>query len=978
MNRSALAWVSGICGLLLLAAFWSVSTTWADETIAGTPTATRTATPTATATATSTAAPDSASARQPAQAGNVSYLPLIRRGISSGGEPSCAVQTDMFEGGSLDTSLWQFVNPLDDATLTVDEAGATIAVPATAEHRLWQGDYTLARLTQPANDTDFDLEVRFDSIPAGTYALQGLVFAGEKDGQEHLLRIEFYSDGPDLKVYAATFGNRTLAEVLNSGTIGQTSSAVPPLFMRVQRAGSQWTYRYSDDGATWETVVSFEDAFTLDAVSIYAGNQGGASRPAQSTLVRSFVNHTCKAVQPTATPTLTPTTSPTMTPTATQTPSATPTRTTTATPTMTPTPTTCVESPETDSFDSGSLDTGRWEFVDPVGDATLHVHDASIEIALPAGTEHRLWDGQYNLARLMQTVEDGDFDVEIAMDSLPAGAFAAYHGMVVEGSKAGTEHLLRLEFNSVGPELRLFAAQFDNRIRTATLVNTTLGQTSAITAPLFLRVQRAGERWTVWYSSDGLDWQRGVSFTDAFQVARVGIYAGNEGSAPPATSAIVRHFINRHCVLLPAITSLDYSYSPTTQQLQVDWTTDRPTTGRVDYGATEAYGNSQADPTSAQEHSVVISGVQPDTLYHFRVVATDAAASTIASPDVVFTAYADAAADAIDVWYGPFQSFGKPGRSQRWVNILGRLTDPTSILTLTYALNGEPDERLSIGPDTFRLEEAGDFNVELDYIDLLDGLNTVTLRATDQNGNEYLETVLVDYTHGQVWPLPYSIDWSSAASIQEVADVVDGRWSIDRASSMIRAEPGYDRLITIGDVAWRDFEVEVPITIHQLETREGSQQSAAYVGVVMRWQGNYRWGTRRPGIGWWPLGGLPLYGRTEERVMIIGNRARKLVRYPLDTYNGEPAIDDELVLQADVPYIFKLQVQSRLDDVSIYRVKVWEQGSPEPEGWLLEGYGRPFEDDDNPGELQAGSVGLITYYTDASFGNVSIRPLPAP
>ncbi len=113
-------------------------------------------------------------------------------------------------------------------------------------------------------------------------------------------------------------------------------------------------------------------------------------------------------------------------------------------------------------------------------------------------------------------------------------------------------------------------------------------------------------------------------------------------------------------------------------------------------------------------------------------------------------------------------------------------------------------------------------------------------------------------------------------------------------------------------------------------------------------------------------------------VLIIGNRARKLVRYPLDTYNREPAIDDKLVLQADVPYIFKLQVQSRLDDVSIYRVKVWEQGSPEPEGWLLEGYGRPFEDDDNPGELQAGSVGLITYYTDASFGNVSIRPLPAP
>jgi hypothetical protein len=248
----------------------------------------------------------------------------------------------------------------------------------------------------------------------------------------------------------------------------------------------------------------------------------------------------------------------------------------------------------------------------------------------------------------------------------------------------------------------------------------------------------------------------------------------------------------------------------------------------------------------------------------------------------------------------------------------------------------------------------------------------VRLAASHQGGGTSYQTVVLDYTSGQTWPTTYDIDWSTVDSPQDVADVVDGHWVIDQNTSTIRSEPGYDRLLTIGDVTWDSFEVEVPITIHDIETREGPQLYPSFVAVVMRWQGHYVWGDHQPNWGWWPLGAFPLYGWGSEALLINGNRSERLMK---TDGSGEAALWSYPVLQTDVPYIFKTQVQSRPGDVSIYRLKVWRQGDPEPTAWDLEAYGQPYIDASSPGELKQGSVGLITYYTDVTFGNVSIRPL---
>ena len=65
----------------------------------------------------------------------------------------------------------------------------------------------------------------------------------------------------------------------------------------------------------------------------------------------------------------------------------------------------------------------------------------------------------------------------------------------------------------------------------------------------------------------------------------------------------------------------------------------------------------------------------------------------------------------IDVWYGPQQVFGNVAVPQRWVNIVGKVSDSDGVTALTYSLNGGPELPLSIGPDGRRLEETGDFNI---------------------------------------------------------------------------------------------------------------------------------------------------------------------------------------------------------------------------------------------------------------------------
>jgi len=307
----------------------------------------------------------------------------------------------------------------------------------------------------------------------------------------------------------------------------------------------------------------------------------------------------------------------------------------------------------------------------------------------------------------------------------------------------------------------------------------------------------------------------------------------------------------------------------------------------------------------------------------------------------------------IDVWYGDEQWFGEKGQPQNWVNILGNVSDPQGVSSLSYSLNGGEVVNLRIGPDNRRLHNEGDFNADLDITDLYSGSNTLELRAVDEDGNFTVKIVTVNYQADTVWPLPYYINWSNLSTVQEIqlgAQIVDGKWRLDNGN--VRTdEPGYDRLIAVGNMDWRDYEVTVPITIN-------SDLVTTYnigAGLLFRWNGhtNEPVVTSGPKSGFFPLGAILWY--TKDRLEIYGN-------------NGDILGRKSMVLPIGTKYWFKARVETIPGVGGLYKLKVWPDGQAEPADWDLTGQ-------EQLSDPQSGSMMLIAHNRDVSFGSLTANPL---
>lgn len=326
---------------------------------------------------------------------------------------------------------------------------------------------------------------------------------------------------------------------------------------------------------------------------------------------------------------------------------------------------------------------------------------------------------------------------------------------------------------------------------------------------------------------------------------------------------------------------------------------------------------------------------------------------------ISFDRAVSAASLKINLWYGHQQSFGRPGLPQRWINILGNVSPAGDLQSLNYSLNGEPVRPLAIGPDHYRLAEPGDFNIDILARDLKIGVNQVVITAVDRWNQPTQARVEVEFVPERTPFLPYSIDWQAAGNIQEVAQVVDGLWAIG-PDGVRPLEPGYDRLIAIGDMWWRDYEVTVPVTIHGAEPQFSFPSHGAALSLILRWQGHRRWDERQPAVGWWPLGAsgaVVWVNPTDFELRLFGNKD-----LPMDLTSAPKR------LQLNVPYYFKMRAETIPGFVTLYRLKVWEQQMPEPVGWDLQGQQRLWDP-------LYGAVLLAAHHVDASFGNVTITPI---
>ncbi|MGB3245665.1 MAG: cadherin-like domain-containing protein [Sulfitobacter sp.] len=916
--------------------------------------------------------------------------------------------SDDFSGSSLD-AVWTVLTPAGASTSLGNDASDAYLELVTPDgsYDIWDNNDT-ARVMQAAADEDFSLETRFLSVPTQKYQMQGFVIEQDAD---NWLRLDTYSDGSKLYAFAAITvdGDSTVAfKVAIPGGVAP--------YLRVNRAGDTWTLEYSLDDSAWVTAGSFTHAMTVTSAGVFAGNSGNATGfTAQvdyieinsDPLISEDGSYAPPALPPEAADdalslapdtalsinvaadllsndsdangdplSVTGFTQPdhgTLSDNGDGTWSYTPDAGYTGTDSFdytisdgalsdTATVTINIEVPSpavSDDFSSGTLAAG-WEFDGAAGSAYLGYSqtDAFVVINSPAGTSVSA-SGELTTPRLMQSTEDEDFQISAGFLSEPHQKFQE-HGLLVQQDDS---NWIRFDLAYTSKQWTLIVGVIEDAS-----TDFKLFQAVGSGDIQHFRITRTGDAWVFETSADGTTWNQAYAMTHAMTVSEVGMFAGSTASGgAPGYAAQVDYFE----IASDPILDEDGGYVP--PPLAPDAVDDSlivlpDTTLAIDIDAdilandTDENGDplsvtgfTQPDHGTLSDNGDGTWSYTPDAGYNgqdsFTYTVSDGALTDMAT--VALTV-----GNPIDVWYGLEQSFGTQGDSQEWVNILGNVAG--TVVSLTYSLNGGPVQELSLGEDTRRLQNTGDFNVELAF-DALNGSpvdDVVTITATYSNGATQTRDVIVNYESGNLWQPNYTVDWSNIQDIHEAVQVVDGAWSFS-ADGARPTELGYDRLLVIGDKNWDNYEVTASVTLHDLENVDPRGRDGGAFAFGMLWGGHTESGN---GNGQLNSGYEP--GAAFD---YTNGKIKSHSYHEWSETLGVEYID----LIEDNTYNFTVRVeQTGLYD-RMYSLKVWEEGTAEPIDWTIQTT-EVFGINEAPA---TGSLYLNAHYYDVTFGDFAVTEI---
>ena len=316
-------------------------------------------------------------------------------------------------------------------------------------------------------------------------------------------------------------------------------------------------------------------------------------------------------------------------------------------------------------------------------------------------------------------------------------------------------------------------------------------------------------------------------------------------------------------------------------------------------------------------------------------------------------------------WYGPVQRFGGLGRCQRWLNILGNIADSGHLVVATFSLNGAPERSLVLGSDQHRLAAPGDFNVQLGWDEVLPGDNSLVVRVQHEQGRSHCAAVRLVVEDEDGWPLPYEVDFTVVQNLQDVVQIVDGLWKL-QDDGVRTVVPYYDRVLSMGDESWTNYETTVRLTIQGFTPSQPGPPTydVTHFGVAMRWRGHHpdQWAPNRK---WYPLGAQGEFLLKDD---LEACQWRILFDDPKQKPPQYARGLNKLVLGQ--PLRVKTQIVTLPDGRSRYRFKQWPEDAPEPLAWDIEG----FEEDD----YSSGALCLVPHNADFTIHGVRVERLVSP
>jgi arylsulfatase A-like enzyme len=160
----------------------------------------------------------------------------------------------------------------------------------------------------------------------------------------------------------------------------------------------------------------------------------------------------------------------------------------------------------------------------------------------------------------------------------------------------------------------------------------------------------------------------------------------------------------------------------TLQSATITWTTNEPADSQVEYGPSAVYGSSTpVNSAVVTSHSVTLTGLAPNSLYHYRVLSKDPSGNAGSSGDFTFTTLPDQTAPTVSVT-APAAGATVSGT----VTISATASDNVGVTGVQFKLDGAP-----LGAEI----TTAPYDFSWDTTAVADGAHTLEAVARDAAGN---------------------------------------------------------------------------------------------------------------------------------------------------------------------------------------------------------------------------------------------------